>query len=137
MSAEIPPQQDDDAGRTVNTSGSQSPRQGPRGEATCSPQEAGLQTEPPGAASRAQEASDAANRRALRRERRKVIEKDILHKVTWDGQDPALCNARPGQGKARDAAEAPPGPLPVLSLQVGVPPAQASSSCWSSPLRLS
>ena len=137
MSAEIPPQQDDDdAGGTLNTSGSQSPRQGPQGEATCSPQEA----EPP-AASRAQEASDAANRRALRRERRNVIEKDILHKVTRDGQDPARCDARPGTGKARGAAEAPPeeppGPLPVLSLQVGVPPAQASSRCWSSTLRLS
>ncbi|XP_058566723.1 dynein axonemal assembly factor 8 isoform X2 [Neofelis nebulosa] len=32
---------------------------------------------------------DYADRRALRKERRKMIEKDILHKVTWDAQDPA------------------------------------------------
>nr|XP_014334627.1 PREDICTED: uncharacterized protein C16orf71 homolog [Bos mutus] len=121
MSAETPPRQDDDAGGTLNTSASQSPRQGPQGEATRSPQEAGLQTEPLGAASQAQEGSDAASRKALRRERRKMIEKDILHKVTWDGRNPACPDASRGKEKARDAvevpSEGPPGCLPVLSLQ--------------------
>uniref|UniRef100_A0A4W2DQC0 Dynein axonemal assembly factor 8 n=1 Tax=Bos indicus x Bos taurus TaxID=30522 RepID=A0A4W2DQC0_BOBOX len=121
MSAETPPRQDDDAGGTLNTSASQSPRQGPQGEATRSPQEAGLQTEPLGAASQAQEGSDAASRKALRRERRKMIEKDILHKVTWDGRNPACPDASRGKEKACDAvevpSEGPPGCLPVLSLQ--------------------
>ncbi|XP_061258504.1 dynein axonemal assembly factor 8 isoform X3 [Bos javanicus] len=121
MSAETPPRQDDDAGGTLNTSASQSPRQGPQGEATRSPQEAGLQTEPLGAASQAQEGSDSASRKALRRERRKMIEKDILHKVTWDGRNPACPDASRGKEKACDAvevpSEGPPGCLPVLSLQ--------------------
>ena len=141
MSAETPPRQNDDAGGTLNTSVSQSPHQGPQGEATCSRQEAGLQTEPLGAASQAQEGSDAASRKALRRERRKMIEKDILHKVTWDGRDPACPDASRGKEKACNTvevpSEGPPGCLPVLSLQVGMPPAQASSRWWSSPLHLS
>lgn len=141
MSAKSPPRQDDDASGTLNTSVSQSPRQGPQGEAIRSAQEAGLQIEPPGAASEAQEGSDAASRRGLRRERRKMIEKDILHKVTWDSQDAACPDASRGKEKACDAVEVPsedpPGCLPVLSLQVGMPPAQASSRCWSSPLHLS
>ncbi|XP_065780336.1 dynein axonemal assembly factor 8 isoform X1 [Muntiacus reevesi] len=121
MSAEIPPRQDNDAGGTLNTSGPQSPRQGPQGEATCFPQEADLQTEPPGSASRAPEGSDAANRRALRRERRKMIEKDILHKVTRDGRDPACSDSSRGKEKACGAVEVPSeeplGHLPMLSLQ--------------------
>ncbi|KAI4559421.1 hypothetical protein MJG53_017947 [Ovis ammon polii x Ovis aries] len=121
MSAKSPPRQDDDASGTLNTSVSQSPRQGPQGEAIRSAQEAGLQIEPPGAASEAQEGSDAASRRGLRRERRKMIEKDILHKVTWDSQDAACPDASRGKEKACDAVEVPsedpPGCLPVLSLQ--------------------
>lgn len=70
-----------------------------------------------------------------------MIEKDILHKVTWDGRNPACPDASRGKEKARDAvevpSEGPPGCLPVLSLQVGVLPAQASSRWWSSPLHLS
>uniref|UniRef100_A0A8C6D5K5 Dynein axonemal assembly factor 8 n=1 Tax=Moschus moschiferus TaxID=68415 RepID=A0A8C6D5K5_MOSMO len=121
MSAETPPRQDDDAGGTLNTSASQSPSQGPQGEATCSPQEAGLQTETPGMASQAQESSDAASRRALRRERRKMIEKDVLHKVTWDSRDPGCPDVSRGKEEACNAvevpSEGPPGCLPVLSLQ--------------------
>nr|XP_031542837.1 uncharacterized protein C16orf71 homolog isoform X2 [Vicugna pacos] len=64
----------------------------PQGKSTLFAQEAGLQTEPPAAASLAQEGSDSASHRALRRERRKMMEKDILHKVTWDAWDPACCD---------------------------------------------
>lgn len=50
-----------------------------------------------------------------------MIEKDILHKVTWDGRNPACPDASRGKEKARDAvevpSEGPPGCLPVLSLQ--------------------
>ncbi|XP_040112111.1 uncharacterized protein C16orf71 homolog isoform X2 [Oryx dammah] len=121
MSAKSPPRQDDDVSGTLNTSASQSPRQGPQGEATPSTQEADLQIEPLGAASQAQEGSDAASRRGLWRERRKMIEKDILHKVTWDSRDAACPDASRGKEKACDAvevpSEGPPGCLPVLSLQ--------------------
>ncbi|XP_059975829.1 dynein axonemal assembly factor 8 isoform X3 [Mesoplodon densirostris] len=121
MPVETPTWQDDDGGTAFNTSTSQSPCQGPQGEATLSPQEAGLQTEPPGAASWAQEGSDSANHRALRRERRKMIEKDILHKVTWDAQDPACQDLSGVKEMPCDAAETlPEGPqrgLTLLSLQ--------------------
>ncbi|XP_058894776.2 dynein axonemal assembly factor 8 isoform X2 [Kogia breviceps] len=121
LPAETPTWQDDDGGTAFNTSTSQSPCQGPQGEATFSPQEAGLQTEPPGDASGAQEGSDSVNRRALRRERRKMIEKDILHKVTWDAQDPACQDLSGVKETPCDAAEMlPEGPqrgLPLLSLQ--------------------
>ncbi|XP_032462006.1 uncharacterized protein C16orf71 homolog [Phocoena sinus] len=121
MPVETPTWQDDDGDTAFNTSTSQSPCQGPQGEATLSPQEAGLQTEPPGAASWAQEGSDSANRRALRRERRKMIEKDILHKVTWDAQDPACQDLSGVKEMPCDAAETlPEGPQrgpPLLSLQ--------------------
>eukprot|EP00069_Balaena_mysticetus_P000538 bmy_14665T0 len=120
MPAETPTWQDDNGGTAFNTSTSQSPCQGPQGEATLSPQEAGLQTEPPGAASWAQEGSDSANRRALRRERRKMIKKDILHKVTWDAQDPACQDLSGVKEMPCDAAETlpegPQGGLPLLSL---------------------
>uniref|UniRef100_A0A8C6AU89 Dynein axonemal assembly factor 8 n=1 Tax=Monodon monoceros TaxID=40151 RepID=A0A8C6AU89_MONMO len=123
MPVETPTWQDDDGDTAFNTSTSQSPCQGPQGEATLSPQEAGLQTEPPGTASWAQEGSDSANRRALRRERRKMIEKDILHKVTWDAQDPACQDLSGVKEMPCDAAETlPQGPQrgpPLLSLQVG------------------
>ncbi|XP_059752578.1 dynein axonemal assembly factor 8 [Balaenoptera ricei] len=121
MPAETPTWQDDNGRTAFNTSTSQSPCQGPQGEATLSPQEAGLQTEPPGAASWAQEGSDSANRRALRRERRKMIKKDILHKVTWDAQDPAYQDLSGVKETPCDAAETlpegPQGGLPLLSLQ--------------------
>ncbi|XP_036680892.1 uncharacterized protein C16orf71 homolog isoform X2 [Balaenoptera musculus] len=121
MPAETPMWQDDNGRTAFNTSTSQSPCQGPQGEATLSPQEAGLQTEPPGAASWAQEGSDSANRRALRRERRKMIKKDILHKVTWDAQDTAYQDLSGVKETPCDAAETlpegPQGGLPLLSLQ--------------------
>nr|XP_010991003.2 uncharacterized protein C16orf71 homolog isoform X3 [Camelus dromedarius] len=86
----------------------------PQGKSTLSAQEAGLQTEPLGAASLAQEGSDSDSRRALRRERRKMMEKDILHKVTWDAWDPACCDLT--QVKEMPP-EQPREGLPVLSLQ--------------------
>ncbi|EPY82669.1 hypothetical protein CB1_000246005 [Camelus ferus] len=70
--------------------------------------------EPLGAASLAQEGSDSDSRRALRRERRKMMEKDILHKVTWDAWDPACCDLT--QVKEMPP-EQPREGLPVLSLQ--------------------
>ncbi|XP_030875814.1 uncharacterized protein C16orf71 homolog isoform X1 [Leptonychotes weddellii] len=105
----------------------QGPRRGPHGEATFSPWECDLKTEPPGAASRAHWGTDSTAHRALRRERRKMIEKDILHKVTWDARGPACRDHSPVEeapcaaGAAGLRQETPPeGPRegpPVLSLK--------------------
>lgn len=64
------------------------------------------------------EPSDIDKRRALRRERRKMIEKDILQKVTQAAQNSA-CG---GQGQAPESGPQPEAGegCPVLSLQVGV-----------------
>ncbi|XP_045849805.1 dynein axonemal assembly factor 8 isoform X2 [Meles meles] len=95
---------------------------GPHGEATFSPWEDDLKTEPPGAASPARWSTDSKDHRALRRERRKMIEKDILHKVTWDARGPACSDRSPVEEAAAGLRpETPPeepreGPL-VLSLK--------------------
>lgn len=64
--------------------------------------------------------SDASKRRALRRERRKMIEKDILQKVTRDAQDPA-CDDKGQASKSGPHLEAcseqPQKRGPVLSLR--------------------
>lgn len=99
MPVETPMWQDDDGDTAFNTSTSQSPCQGPKGEATLSPQEAGLQTEPPGAASWAQEGSDSANRRALRRERRKMIDLGPQVPLPQQAQTPSSVSPVP-QGYA-------------------------------------
>ncbi|XP_005391334.1 PREDICTED: LOW QUALITY PROTEIN: uncharacterized protein C16orf71 homolog [Chinchilla lanigera] len=99
---------------SFNTKGFQDPPWGLQGEATLA-SEGQPKTEPLGAAWQ-----DCANRRALRQERRKMIEKDVLQKVTW-GPQGAAC------GDQGQAAESGPrlaahlkGPWegqPVLSLQ--------------------
>ena len=112
--------------------GAQSHPWGPQGEATFSPWEGNLKTEPPSAALWACWGADSIGRRALRKERRKMIEKDILYKVTWDARDSACSGQSQVEGAscAAPAAglrpETPPegsreGP-PVLSLKVGIPP---------------
>ncbi|XP_027973369.1 uncharacterized protein C16orf71 homolog [Eumetopias jubatus] len=105
----------------------QGPPRGPHGEATFSPWECNLKTEAPGAASRARWGTDSTAHRALQRERRKMIEKDILHKVTWDARGPACRDQSPVEeapsavGVAGLRPETPPeGPQegpPVLSLK--------------------
>ncbi|GAB5583108.1 dynein axonemal assembly factor 8 isoform X1 [Prionailurus iriomotensis] len=84
---DTPKWQEDNHGAVSLTT--QGPHQGLQGEATLSPWEGDLKAEPLSAASQTGWAADYADRRALRKERRKMIEKDILHKVTWDAQDPA------------------------------------------------
>ncbi|CAH6786760.1 dynein axonemal assembly factor 8 [Phodopus roborovskii] len=93
-----------------NPKGSQSPPWTSQGEEATFPLEGELKTEP----------SDIDKHRALRRERRKMIEKDILQKVTQASQNPAC-------GDQRQAPESGPWPeasseqswkgCPVLSLQ--------------------
>lgn len=87
----------------------------PWGEASLSGRgEGGRKTESPSAASQGCQASDAAGRRrALRRERRKMIEKDILHRVACTGPQEA---AAPGPSPDARAEGPQEGPL-VLSLQ--------------------
>ncbi|XP_006140788.1 uncharacterized protein C16orf71 homolog isoform X4 [Tupaia chinensis] len=83
------------------------------GEATLPYQEEDLKTKPLGATSR-----DPERLRALRRERRRMIEKDILQKVTWEAREPA-CGDQAVESDPRP--EAPPKEPrdagPVLSLQ--------------------
>lgn len=127
---EIPTWQEGDrGGMSINTKGSSSPPWEPQGEATLCPQEGDRRTEPPSAASQSQEGSDSANQRALRRERRKMIEKDLLHKVTWGPRNPDCSDQSQGKKMSCEATVASPRPgtppqgpqegLPVLSLQVG------------------
>ncbi|XP_025272431.1 dynein axonemal assembly factor 8 [Canis lupus dingo] len=107
--------------------GAQSHPWGPQEEATFSPWEGNLKTEPPSAASRACWGADSIGRRALRKERRKMIEKDILYKVTRDARDSACSGQSQVEGASCTAPaaglrpETPPegsreGP-PVLSLK--------------------
>lgn len=118
--------------KSLNTKGSQSPLWAPQGEATLPLQEGGRETEPPSTAP-----PDPASRRALRRARRKMIEEDILQKVTRDTQDPACSDQSWAKGAPCQAAKSGPqpqvppagaqqGPL-VLSLQVSAPCCPASS----------
>ncbi|XP_047636569.1 dynein axonemal assembly factor 8 isoform X2 [Phacochoerus africanus] len=121
MPVEAAAWQEDEGGRSFNTSASQSGSQGPQGQATLPPGEAALQTEGPGAASGAPAGSNSTNRRGLRRERRKMIKRDILHKVTGSARHPACQDPSPVEETPRDTAEKPPeGPqrgLPMHSLQ--------------------
>lgn len=118
MPKETPTWQEGDM--SFNTKGSPSPPWGPQGEATlCLPEgDPGMD---PNAASWVREGSDSANRRALRRERRKMIERDLLHKVTWS--DHSEVKETPREAEATGPRPGTPlqGPqegLPVLSLQV-------------------
>ncbi|XP_053773691.1 dynein axonemal assembly factor 8 isoform X2 [Desmodus rotundus] len=119
-------QEGDLGGMSFNNKGSLSPPWGPQGEATPSLPEGDPRMDP-NAASWVQEGSDCGNRRALRRERRKMIKRDLLHKVTWGAQSPACSDHSQVKETPCEAAvvgprpERPPqGPqegLPVLSLQ--------------------
>ncbi|KAF6123289.1 hypothetical protein HJG60_001688 [Phyllostomus discolor] len=115
-------------GMSFNNKGSPSPSWGPQGEATPYFPEGELKMDP-NAASWVQEGSDCGNRRALRRERRRMIERDLLHKVTWGARGPACSDHSQVKVTPCEAAVAGPRPemppqgpqegLPVLSLQVG------------------
>ncbi|XP_054570667.1 dynein axonemal assembly factor 8 isoform X1 [Eptesicus fuscus] len=81
----------------------------------------------PNAVPSVQKGSDSANRRALRKERRKMIERDLLHKVTWGARDPACSDHSQVKETPCESASTGPRPgtppqgpregLPVLSLQ--------------------
>ncbi|XP_047390285.1 dynein axonemal assembly factor 8 isoform X2 [Sciurus carolinensis] len=115
MAEETPVLLEGDLGTlSFNTKRFQSPPWDSQGEATLSPEgEVGI--EPLGAAWR-----DSAKRRALRRERRKMIEKEMLHKVTRDAQDPACSDqgqsTEPGSRSEAPSERPREGQL-VLSLQ--------------------
>ncbi|XP_006140787.1 uncharacterized protein C16orf71 homolog isoform X2 [Tupaia chinensis] len=98
---------------SFNTKRPQASPWGLQGEATLPYQEEDLKTKPLGATSR-----DPERLRALRRERRRMIEKDILQKVTWEAREPA-CGDQAVESDPRP--EAPPKEPrdagPVLSLQ--------------------
>ncbi|KAK2097472.1 Dynein axonemal assembly factor 8 [Saguinus oedipus] len=110
---------------SFNTKGSQGPPWDTQAEATLSCHEGDLKAEPPSTASR-----ESVNRRALRQERRKMIERDILQKVTWDAC--SLASSDQGQVKevpcrAMESAPRPRIPLtepregpPVLSFERGI-----------------
>ncbi|XP_069859667.1 dynein axonemal assembly factor 8-like isoform X3 [Dipodomys merriami] len=84
---------------SFNSKASQSSSCGPQGEATLSPEGK------PKAEPRDEDAwKDSAKRRALHLERRKMIEKEVLQKVTWSTRDP------PNQGQAEE-----PEPKPQAS----------------------
>lgn len=103
-----------------NPRGSQSPPWCSQEEEATFPLEGELKTEPSDTDFR-----NSAKRRALRRERRKMIERDILHKVTQAAQSPACGD----QGQSAElgpeaTSEQSREGWPVLSLKVGVPTAQ-------------
>ncbi|XP_053527741.1 dynein axonemal assembly factor 8 isoform X4 [Artibeus jamaicensis] len=127
MPEETPTWQEGDlGGMSFNNKGSPSPPWGPQGEATPCLPEGDLRTDP-NAASWVREGSDCGNRRALRRERRKMIERDLLHKVTWGAQGPACndhsqvketpCEAAVAGPRPETPPQGPQEGLPVLSLQ--------------------
>ncbi|KAM7148958.1 dynein axonemal assembly factor 8 [Molossus nigricans] len=127
MPEETPTWQECDLGdMSLNTKGSLSPPWGPQGEATLCLPKRDLRTDP-NAASWAWEGSDSAKQRALRRERRKMIERDLLHKVTGGAWDPACSDHSQVKEMPCEAAVADPRPgtppqgpqegLLVLSLQ--------------------
>ncbi|XP_058142531.1 dynein axonemal assembly factor 8 isoform X2 [Dasypus novemcinctus] len=110
-------QEGDLGGIPCNTKESQSPLWGPQGVAAVPAWEGHLKTgtvrspSPPG------QGSDSVSLRALRRDRRKMIEKDILRKVTWGAPDQTACEAAPAGPRPEAPPEGPREGLPVLSLQ--------------------
>ncbi|XP_053527743.1 dynein axonemal assembly factor 8 isoform X6 [Artibeus jamaicensis] len=141
MPEETPTWQEGDlGGMSFNNKGSPSPPWGPQGEATPCLPEGDLRTDP-NAASWVREGSDCGNRRALRRERRKMIERDLLHKVTWGAQGPACndhsqvketpCEAAVAGPRPETPPQGPQEGLPVLSLQIMLSPVPRTGS-WNS-----
>ncbi|XP_010642413.1 uncharacterized protein C16orf71 homolog isoform X1 [Fukomys damarensis] len=115
IAEETPAWREGDLGSlSFNTKGFQNPPWGLQGEATLAP--AGQpDTEPLGSAWQ-----DCAKRRALRQERRRMIENDVLQKVTWDARNPACGDqAQAAESGPRLAAhlKGPGEGQPVLSLQ--------------------
>ncbi|XP_023081629.1 uncharacterized protein C16orf71 homolog isoform X2 [Piliocolobus tephrosceles] len=120
MAEETPRWLDSDLGSlSFNTKGSQGPPWDPQAEASLSHHEGDPKAEPA--------SQESVNRQALRQERRKMIEKDILQKVTRDACGPASsdqggvkeapCHAVESPARSKmPLAEPPEGP-PVLSLQ--------------------
>nr|XP_019611956.1 PREDICTED: uncharacterized protein C16orf71-like [Rhinolophus sinicus] len=114
-------QEGDLGGMSFNTKRCPCPPWEPQGEATLCPQEGDLRTETPSAASRTLQGSDSANRRALRKERRKMIERDLLHKVTWGARNPVCSDQSPVKKTPCEAAAARPRPgMPPQEPREGV-----------------
>ncbi|KAM8779959.1 dynein axonemal assembly factor 8 isoform 2-T3 [Rhynchonycteris naso] len=120
MLQETPTWQEGDLGGVAfNTKGSPSPPWGPQEEASLCLPEGDRRTDPD-ATSQAQEGSDSAHRRATRRERRKMIERDLLHKVTCSDHSQVKEEPYEAAGAGPRPGMPPQGPqegLPVLSLQ--------------------
>ncbi|XP_054389382.1 dynein axonemal assembly factor 8 isoform X9 [Pongo abelii] len=123
MAEETPRWLEGDLGSlSFNTKGSQGPPWDPQAEATLSCHEGDPKAEPPSTA-----LQESVNRRALRQERRKMIEKDILQKVTRDACGPtssdqggvkeAPCHAVESAPRSKMPLVEPPEGPPVLSLQ--------------------
>ncbi|XP_054308571.1 dynein axonemal assembly factor 8 isoform X4 [Pongo pygmaeus] len=123
MAEETPRWLEGDLGSlSFNTKGSQGPPWDPQAEATLSCHERDPKAEPPSTA-----LQESVNRRALRQERRKMIEKDILQKVTRDACGPtssdqggvkeAPCHAVESAPRSKMPLVEPPEGPPVLSLQ--------------------
>ncbi|XP_059549016.1 dynein axonemal assembly factor 8 isoform X2 [Myotis daubentonii] len=127
MPEETPTWQEGDLGdMSFNTKGSPSPPWGPQGEATLCLSEEDLRMDP-NAVPCVQKGSDSANRRALRKERRKMIERDFLHKVTWGARGPTCsdhsqvketpCESASTGPRPGTSSQGPREGLPVLSLE--------------------
>ncbi|XP_004373482.1 dynein axonemal assembly factor 8 [Trichechus manatus latirostris] len=115
-------------GVSFSTKEPQSPPGGPQGEAPTSTRaEGALATEGPRMPSPPRQGSASVDLRALRRERRKMIERDMLHKVTPGAWDSACGDHTQAKETPQEAAGAAPRPQtppggpqggpPVLSLQ--------------------
>lgn len=139
MPEETPTWQEGDFGdMSFNTKGSLSPPWRLQREGTLCLSGEDLRMNP-NAVPCVQKGSDSANRRALRKERRKMIERDLLHKVTWGARGPAcsvhsqvketLCESVSTGPRPETPPQGPREGLPVLSLQVGAPLPCASSGC--------
>ncbi|XP_036166961.1 uncharacterized protein C16orf71 homolog [Myotis myotis] len=126
MPEETPTWQEGDLGdMSFNTKGSPSPPWGPQGEATLCLSEEDLRMDPNVPC--VQKGSDSANRRALRKERRKMIERDLLHKVTWGARGPTCsdhsqvketpCESASTGPRPGTSSQGPREGLPVLSLE--------------------
>ncbi|XP_054445197.1 dynein axonemal assembly factor 8 [Pteronotus mesoamericanus] len=119
-------QEGNPGGMSFNNKGSPHPPGGSQGETTLCLPEGGMRMDP-NAASWVGEGSDSGNLKALRRERRKMIERDLLHKVTWGARGPACsdrsqvketpCEAAVSGPRPGTPAQGPQEGLPVLSLQ--------------------
>nr|XP_055098845.1 dynein axonemal assembly factor 8 [Symphalangus syndactylus] len=123
MAEETPRWLEGDLGRlSFNTKGSQGPPWDPQAEATLSCHEGDPKAELSSTASQ-----ECVNRQALRQERRKMIEKDILQKVTRDACGPtssdhggvkeAPCHAVESAPRSKMPLVEPLEGPPVLSLQ--------------------